>query len=329
MSGGNQPVADAQARALGNQAGASVGIAGEYPPSSAALDARQRSAAERSAATHDSTAAARACQSSSDAIPAALNQCSNVGFDRSHVPHSVPGPQFLVRVQSMRPVTGRPEALEQEQIAASVGALLQQLRAERRMGLRDLEGRSGVTRSTISRVERGLRRPRRSMLGWLAWGLDAENVGPLTAQLAAVAADSMIAESRWSERMHARHAVDALHRGTLPVPFILLAPRAVDALGGVLSDRVDQLRQVQAMAHTAPWPPGMEGSPQVLVVVNELMGIPGSQLAAVGRAATRVNDYQALRAQRERERARRAAAREEFRRKGGYEAGRRMPAGIL
>jgi len=196
-------------------------------------------------------------------------------------------------------------------MAGSVGALLQQLRGERSMSVRDLEGRSGVARSTISRVERGLRRPRRSMLGWLAWGLDAENVVPLTTQLAAAAGDSMIAESRWSERMHARRAVDALYKGTLPVPFILLAPRAVDALGGVLPDQVDQLRQVQAIAHTVQRPPGMEGSAQV------------------GRAAARVNDYQALQAQRRRERARKAAEREEFRRKGRYAAGRRTPAGIL
>jgi len=214
-------------------------------------------------------------------------------------------------------------------MAGSVGALLQQLRGERSMSVRDLEGRSGVARSTISRVERGLRRPRRSMLGWLAWGLDAENVVPLTTQLAAAAGDSMIAESRWSERMHARRAVDALYKGTLPVPFILLAPRAVDALGGVLPDQVDQLRQVQAIAHTVQRPPGMEGSAQVLAVMNELMGMSRTKLASVGRAAARVNDYQALQAQRRRERARKAAEREEFRRKGRYAAGRRTPAGIL
>jgi len=118
-------------------------------------------------------------------------------------------------------------------------------------------------------------------------------------------------------------------RGTLPVPFILLALRAVDALGGVLPDQVDQLRQVQAIAHTVQRPPGMEGSAQVLAVMNELMGMSRTKLASVGRAAARVNDYQALQAQRRRERARKAAEREEFRRKGRYAAGRRTPAGIL
>jgi transcriptional regulator with XRE-family HTH domain len=268
-----------------------------------------------------------ACSPSSEDFEVMEHPCS-VPFDRSNDPGK-PGPQFLVRAQSMRPVTGRPEAAEQALIAGGVGALLQQLRGERRMSLRDLEGRSGVTRSTISRVERGLRRPRLSMLGWLAWGLDAENVVPLARQLAVAAGDSMIAESRWSERMHARHAIDALYRGTMPVPFILLAPRAVDALGGVLPGDLDRLRQAQAIAHKMPWPPGMQGSAEALAVLGAVMGMSRPKLAAVGRTAVRVNDYQELQAQRARERARRAAEREEFRRKGRYAAGRRMSAGIL
>lgn len=264
---------------------------------------------------------------SSEAVPA----LGNIAFDQPNVPHPVPGPQFLVRAQSMCPVTGRPEAAEQAVIAAGVGALLRQLRTERRMSVRDLEARSGVTRSTISRVEHGLRRPRRSMLGWLAWGLDAENVVPLTRQLAAAAGDSLIAESRWSQRTHARQAADALRRGTLPVPLALLAPRAVEALGGELPDKVDQLRQVQAMAmaHKVPWPPGMEGSPEVLAVMDELLHMPRGKLAAVGRAAVRINDYPALQAQRRRERARKAAEREEFLRKGRYAGGRLTHAGMF
>lgn len=327
MSGGNQLVSGAQARALGNQSDASVGTIRQYPPRSAAPHAWERCLQQRCAADSPVTISG-AYSPSSDGI-LTLEHPDNVPFDRSNAPASAPGPQFLVRVQSMRPVTGRPETAEQEQIAESVGALLQQLRGDCRMGLRDLEARSGVARSTISRVERGLRRPRRSMLGWLAWGLDAENVVPLTLLLAAAAGDSLIAESRWSERAHERHAVDALYRGTLPVPFILLAPRAVDALGGVLPDEIDRLRQVQAIADKAPWPSGMKGSPEVLVLMNALRDMPRTKLAAVGRAGARVNDYQMLQVQRKRERAHKAAEREEFRRKGRYSAGRRMPAGIL
>ena len=325
MSGGNQLAAGAHARTLGNHSGASVPTATQYPPRSATLDARQRCAPQRCAADSPVTISGT-YPPSSDSFPALEHLC-NVPFDRSNVP--VPGPQFLVRAQSMRPVTGRPEAAEQEQIAGSVGALLQQLRGERRMSLRDLEARSSVARSTISRVERGLRRPRRSMLGWLAWGLDADNVVPLTQQLADAAGDSLIADSRWSARTHARHAVDALYRGTLPVPLILLAPRAVDALSGVFPDEIDRLRQLQARAGELPWPPGLVSSPEALAIGDELMRMPRGKLAAVGRAATRVNDYQALQEQRRRERARKAAEREEFLRKGRYAAGRRMPAGIL
>ena len=48
MSGGNHFVSGAQARALGNHAGASVFTAGQYPPRSAARNASER-CAERSA----------------------------------------------------------------------------------------------------------------------------------------------------------------------------------------------------------------------------------------------------------------------------------------
>lgn len=326
MSGGNRSVSGAQARALGNQADASAPTAAEYPPRSATLDARQRCSPERSAADSPVTISG-AYSPSSDGIPA-LHHLSNVAFAPLNAPDPAPGPQFLVRAQSMCPVTGRPEEAEQARIAGSVGALLQLLRGECRMSLRDLEARSGVARSTISRVERGLRRPRRSMLGWLAWGLDAEAVVPLTQRLAEAAGDSLIADSRWSARTHARHAADALVRGTLPVPLVLLAPRAVDALGGVIPGDIARLRQLQERAIKLPWPPGLVGSPEALAITGELMNMPRGKLAAVGRAALRVNDYQALREQRRRERAGKAAEREEFRRKGRYAAGRRIPAGM-
>ncbi len=104
--------------------------------------------------------------------------------------------QFLVRESTLRPVDGRPDPLEQQQIAEGIGAMIRQLRHERHMGIRDLEKRSGVSRSTISRLEAGLRRPRRSTLGWLAWGLDYEHVTEIKAHLVAAAAHSLIAESR-------------------------------------------------------------------------------------------------------------------------------------
>lgn len=322
MSGGNQPVSGAHARALGNHDGASVDTGAECPPRSAA-----RSASERSAEHFLVTINEDACLPSSEGFAVVEHPC-NVPFDRSN-DRGKPGPQFLVRGVSMRPVTGRPEAAEQAHIAEGVGALLQLLRGERQMSVRDLEARSGVTRSTISRIERGLRRPRRSTLGWLAWGLDADNVVPITQQLAAAAGDSLIAESRWSERTHARHAADALMRETMPVPLVLLAPYAVAALGSLMPGDVGRLRQVQEHASEMPWPAGLAGSPEALAICDELLRMPRKKLAAVGQAAARVNDFQKLQEQRQRERSRKAVEREEFRRKGRYSAGRRMPARIL
>ncbi len=110
----------------------------------------------------------------------------------------------------MQPVTGRPDVVEQDQIASGVGALLKSLRAAQGMSLRDLEKRSGIARSTISRLERGLRRPRCATLGWLAWGLAPDDPAAVEEQLAQAAADSLIAESRWSQRSRNRHAERAL-----------------------------------------------------------------------------------------------------------------------
>jgi transcriptional regulator with XRE-family HTH domain len=225
-----------------------------------------------------------------------------------------PGVQCMIRAATGEPVTGRPDPIEQQQIADGVGALLRELRLERQMGIRDLEGRSGVHRSTISRIEHGLRRPRRSVLGWLAWGLDAENVAFVKARLVEAAGGSLVAESRWSERSHARNAERQLARGTMPVPLVLLAARAVAAFGQLTPDNIGQLREAEEIARRggAPWPPGMEGSPEALIVAGIIMDTVPSRLAVIGSAAARVNDYGALRKQRRRQRARRAADRQAY-----------------
>jgi len=81
------------------------------------------------------------------------------------------GTKCMVRVQAGTRVTGRPDELEQAEIAATLGKRLRQLRVEHCLSLRRLERRSGVSRSTIARIESGRRRPRESTLGWLAWGI--------------------------------------------------------------------------------------------------------------------------------------------------------------
>lgn len=170
---------------------------------------------------------------------------------------------------AMRPVTGRPDAIEQAQIRDGVGALIKQLRREQGMGIRDLQRRSGVSRATVSRLELGLRRPRRSTLGWIAWGLDVSSV---KAQIVEAAGLSLVAESSWSERTHRRHMRRALAAGAFPVPLPMLAPYAVAALGGVLPDEVAKLAKLQEMARRGevPWPEGLAGSSEALAVGNAL-----------------------------------------------------------
>lgn len=235
----------------------------------------------------------------------------------------------MIRERSGRPVTGRPDAAEQAQLAAGLGALLRDLRQVHDMPVRDLEKRSGVSRSTISRLEHGLRRPRRSGLGWLAWALDAENVTLVKDRLCEAAGDSLVSESRWSERLHVRRMARQLARGGMPVPFPLLAPYAVAALGAVLPDDTDRLRQMEELASRGevPWPPGMDGSAEALAIGDVLAGATARELAIIGRSAVAVNDYAAYKDRQRRQRARRAAEREAF--AASRRRARRAPGDVL
>jgi len=217
----------------------------------------------------------------------------------------------MIRAQSMTLVSGRPLESEQQQIASGVGALLGELRRGQGMGVRDLERRSGVNRSAISRLEHGLRRPRRSSLGWLAWGLSPASPEPVKARLVEAAGDSLIAESRWSQRSHDRRAERALLAGAMPVPLPLMAVHAVAMLGDVLPGQAERLRQAQELARSGrvQWPPGLAASTEALFIAGVLAGASRRQLAEIGRTAVAVNDYAELTARRRRERARRALER--------------------
>jgi DNA-binding XRE family transcriptional regulator len=230
----------------------------------------------------------------------------------------------MVRERSSRPVAGRPDEIEQQQIAAGVGALLRDLRRDQGMSVRDLEKRSGINRSTISRLERGLRRPRRSVLGWLAWGLSPEAPEPVKRRLVDAAGDSLVAESRWSERSKGRRADRRMMLGGMPVPMAMLAPYAVAALGPVIPDDLDRLRQVQEMAGRGevPWPDGLTGSVEALAVAGTLASARPRQLAAIGRTTADTLDYPAFRARRQKQRARRAAERQAYAAARGRRRGR-------
>ncbi len=234
------------------------------------------------------------------------DQTNNVAAPR-------PGPQYVVRCVNGVPVTGRPPDFEQELIAAGVGKLVREMRIAGEMSTLDMERRSGVARSTISRLERGQRRPRRSTLAWLAWAIDCENVVPLTRELCDAAGPSLIAESPWSERTHKRHALRNLGDG-LPVPAVLLAPYAVAALGGLYPDAIDRLHQAQVAARRGdlPWPPGLIGSGEAVAIADHLMYLTSGNLAKIGRNADAINDWHAFKARQRRQRKLRAIERESY-----------------
>jgi len=196
------------------------------------------------------------------------------------------GPQNLVRQVTGDRISGRPDQEEQARLAATVGAALRAVRRERGLSLRDLERRSGVNRSTITRLERGLRRPRASVLGWLAWGL----VGPDNAEqvkngLCSAAGESLVAESRWSERSHARRAWRRVQAGGMEVPGWMVAPYAVAVLGGVAPDRMGELRTVQerAQAGNISVPEHMTANVEVLYLGSELDRATPAELRKIGR----------------------------------------------
>ncbi|GAB3995311.1 hypothetical protein GCM10029992_12230 [Glycomyces albus] len=99
-------------------------------------------------------------------------------------------------------------------LAASLGALLRALRADRGMSAYTLAKRAAVNRSTVWRLEAGQRRPRRSLLANLAYGLEPDAPTPIADALAAAAGPFLAEESLWSERMH-RKRLWAAHRRAL------------------------------------------------------------------------------------------------------------------
>jgi hypothetical protein len=57
-----------------------------------------------------------------------------------------------------------------------------------------------------------------------------------------IAGDLAVAESRWSQRSHARRAWRQLQAVGMQLPTWLVAQYAVAILGGVLPDEMDRLR---------------------------------------------------------------------------------------
>ncbi|MBF8187309.1 helix-turn-helix domain-containing protein [Nonomuraea sp. K274] len=102
-----------------------------------------------------------------------------------------------------------PEGVERERLAATLGAVLRSLRAAYGVGTRPLARRSTVARSTIQRLEAGQRRPRRSVLAALAYGLDPGRVQELTEALCAAAGPSLRDDTAGGLRRRERRLADA------------------------------------------------------------------------------------------------------------------------
>jgi transcriptional regulator with XRE-family HTH domain len=80
---------------------------------------------------------------------------------------------------------------ERERLVATLGAELRAMRASRGLSTRALAERSTVARSSIVRLESGLRRARPATLAALAYGIDAENPEPLAERLMEAAGPSL------------------------------------------------------------------------------------------------------------------------------------------
>lgn len=212
------------------------------------------------------------------------------------------GAQTMVRVTGpLVRVSGRPDASEMAEIAATIGARLRELRAQHGLSLRDLERRTGLDRSSISLLERGQRRVRGSMLGWIAWAIDPDSAEPLKRELMDAAGASLITESRWSERAHARRACRALWAGDLPLGSgWLIAPWMAGIFGAVMPDRLADLHSVQQAGRRGdiPWPACMAGSSEALHLLDEIGEASPSELAALGRAILAAGKAEAMRRKR-------------------------------
>lgn len=111
---------------------------------------------------------------------------------------------------------------------ARLGALVSLLRMERGMGVSALARRSMCARSTVQRLEAGRLRPRPSLLGWVAYGLDPDNAKLIREALTAAAGgtEALADDGEWG-RHRARQGNKAMYAGKVPLPSDLQRPIAL------------------------------------------------------------------------------------------------------
>jgi transcriptional regulator with XRE-family HTH domain len=125
---------------------------------------------------------------------------------------------------------------------AVLGALVRQLRTERQLSRRALAKRSMVARSTIQRLERGLLRPRPSLLTWVANGLDPDRQRELREAMisAAGGADALAEDGKWAHRRSQQAPKGGL-AGEVPLPSDLARRIALHNKATALRQQADTI----------------------------------------------------------------------------------------
>jgi len=102
---------------------------------------------------------------------------------------------------------------------ARLGVLVRLLRMERSMAVSELARRAMCARSTIQRLEAGRLRPRPSLLGWVAYGLDPDNAKLIREALITMAGgrEALADDGGWG-RHRAREGNKAMFTGQVVLP---------------------------------------------------------------------------------------------------------------
>ncbi|MEV5710106.1 helix-turn-helix transcriptional regulator [Actinoallomurus sp. NPDC052274] len=115
-------------------------------------------------------------------------------------------------------MSGRPDAEERARLAGGLGVLLRSLRTERGLSVRGLAARAAVSPGMVTMLEAGERRPRASLLGALAYGLDPDDPAPTRAALVAAAGESLADDTGRSLRRRRRRMVRGVQSGAVVLP---------------------------------------------------------------------------------------------------------------
>ena len=99
-----------------------------------------------------------------------------------------------------------------------LGALVRELRTERRLSERALARRSATARSTITRLEHGQLRPRYSLLTAVALGLDVDRQKEVLEQLLAAVGEAMAPDTDGTQRWRRKRLERGILRGDVPLP---------------------------------------------------------------------------------------------------------------